>query len=375
MTTYDPHGAGGDGDVRHAGESTRRTGWLVGGLAVTAVALAAGLVVVNPGGLLAGPAARPATGPVAGPSLPATSSAPTPSAPVPTSPVPATVAPTTTAPTTSAPATAAPTEATTPTKPTVTKTQATKPTVTKTQATKPTGTKKAVTSAAARRVDIGGGAKIAVPAGWTLTRSEYGWCLNPAGAKAGACEVDIRRHPSPRFDARLDSDTDGGFESNPQFCGPGATARTTAADTTWGGRAADFRTAAYDCGVTTAWYVVPTWPAYVMHTEHATPVVRDAMATVARDSVLPARSRPVRLTEFGVVTSVTPVKGGHRVVVDRAVRAHDGTIRNSNPATYAYTVPTLPRCDGSDAALRPGDRVKLYSADGRQARVSWCYRP
>ncbi len=330
-----------------AAPSRRRAPWLVG-LAVAAVTAVTGLLMVNPGRVLA--AGNDPVPPVA-------TETQAPAEPVDVAATPEASPTTAAAEATANQATTAPTA---------------KPATAKATAKAATAktTKKAAANVTLMDMD---GAKVAVPAGWTATKIAQGWCLAPAGAVAGSCPISVRSYTA-HHGARLDADIDGGFESKPQHCEAGDTATLTkAATVTWGGREAELRAMSYPCGVKTATYVVPTWPSYVMYSDAATDDVRAAMATVARQSQLPAQSRPVRLTDFGVVESISPVSGGYRVVIDRAILTPGSRLRNDSRTTYTYTVTNLGTCRHSDAQLSSGELVKLASTDGRKAEISWCH--
>jgi hypothetical protein len=62
------------------------------------------------------------------------------------------------------------------------------------------------------------------------------------------------------------------------------------------------------------------------------------MAQIARTAELPPISAPLRLSEFGIVRSVTKSGNTYHLLIDRVVQGIPGLI-NNNPRTYAYDVP------------------------------------
>ena len=114
------------------------------------------------------------------------------------------------------------------------------------------------------------------------------------------------------------------------------------ADTQFGNRPADYRRWLFVCKDGTRsqveQYVADNAPGYVLYSEHASDDVHTVMAQIAESAQLPEISAPRRLSDHGIVRSVSPIAGGYRIAIDRVVQGTDGVI-NNNPQTYEYDVP------------------------------------
>jgi hypothetical protein len=140
-------------------------------------------------------------------------------------------------------------------------------------------------------------------------------------------------------------DTPGGLVSNPEYCGPGGGVTNDLlaySDTELGTRPADYRRWLFVCKDGTQWpieqYVADNAPGYVLFSAHATAEMHGIMAEIARTAQLPAISAPLRLSDFGVLRSLTSAGGYYHILIDRVVQGIPGII-NNNPQTYAYDVP------------------------------------
>jgi hypothetical protein len=218
-----------------------------------------------------------------------------------------------------------------------------------------------------------GAATLQLPTGWQARpMQEYNangggpldpesWCLTPASTP-----VSTDRYGCPmvfnadldRVNNPIDSDVEGGYDSNPEYCFPslgtggvgGGTTRTTSADRNLGNRAADYRRFDISCAngpkFLVEQYVVTTVPAYSMFSETPTDPAGQAAAAltaemdfIAQHAQLPTQMSAVRLYDHGYIRSVTPVAGGVRFALDRVVPGPAGP-ENRNPATYDYFLPS-----------------------------------
>ncbi len=224
-----------------------------------------------------------------------------------------------------------------------------------------------------------GGATIVVPVGWSI-RQDTGsggstpindtWCIEPRGG--ATCPITFVRMDPTRNP--LDSDAQGGLESNPQYCNPGTgyTEDTLASyrDLTISGRAAEYRQWHIVCKaggavIDVAQYTVVTPTAYALFSDKATPEVRDVMAGIAASATLPAATSPTRLYDHGIVRTVTPVAGGGwTITVDRVIVGWP----NQSNTTYSYVLPAGVTVSGPPAVGGPVT-VPAGELVGRTVRI------
>lgn len=221
-----------------------------------------------------------------------------------------------------------------------------------------------VPPAATRSVALGG-ATLTLPPGWVArpyqsydapgSGSVYdhqGWCLTPSSAPISTagygCPVTFALLDPTRF---VDTDTKGGYASDPQYC-PDYNSPSTvqAADRSFGGRPADYRLWRISCHNGESYrieqYVVPTGPGYVLLSQiEGTSVdgvpagtVAAAMTEIAGSSTLPPQTAPLRFYDTGYIRSLRHVPGGILIRIDRVTYGSTGVV-NTNPATYSYLVP------------------------------------
>ena len=205
-----------------------------------------------------------------------------------------------------------------------------------------------------------GGARLSLPSGWVAEAivpqapSQLRmptWCLMPKpgpapdSQDAAACAISLAAAPTGSGSSGLSVDTPGGMVGNPEFCSPqlaGTRSLLDYADTTFGTRPADYRRWLFECADGTHWsveqYVADNAPGYVLSSSHATAAVHDIMKRIAGTAQLPAISRPLRLSDFGYVRSVSQSGDTYHVQLDRVVQGIPDVI-NNNPQTYGYDVP------------------------------------
>lgn len=203
------------------------------------------------------------------------------------------------------------------------------------------------TTTPAQRVTAAG-VTLTVPAGYTF-RQDVGsggsapisptWCFDTQGTSDCAFSLiayDPTRNP-------LDADTEGGYASNPEYCGQSgltnAPGLASYVEQNWGGRSAEERIWHEVCADGTthdiAQYTVMTLQAYGLFSDHATTRVRAAMAQVVGDSTLPAATSTTRLYDHGYLRSAQPTAGGTTVTVDRTVVGRP----NTGTQVYTYVIP------------------------------------
>ena len=214
------------------------------------------------------------------------------------------------------------------------------------------------------------GAQLTLPAGWvaeplappphTLPVSNI-WCLMPQAGPAPSsqdspsCAITFAAPALGR--SGLSVDTPGGYVSNPEFCGAGQDASDQLLayrDSQLGDRPADYRQWLFVCKDGTRWpveqYVADNSPSFILYSSHADATVHDVMTTVAATAQLPGITAPLRLSEFGIIRTLSGYAGGYHVAVDRVVQGIPGLI-NNNPETYSYDVP--------ERLLTPQDNPKI----------------
>ena len=219
------------------------------------------------------------------------------------------------------------------------------------------------------------GAKIAVPAGWTVQRQQDPEQLCMSASKVpSACAIRVT-HFVPGSGSMLDVDEPGGFYGDaPQVCAPQVTPApklTATATRDLGGRQSQWRVWEIDCSggktIVDDQYVTPSSPGFVLYAFKATADVRAAIDAVSQQSQLPAQNAPLWLTDRGQVHSVSSsVQDGKTVVHLVLARfTPDGAVGNP---------PTLVSYDLSQAVYQQGDSPRagatVYLAtDGHTVQV------
>lgn len=224
-------------------------------------------------------------------------------------------------------------------------------------------------------------ATLVVPQGWTVgeqqssgTLADATWCLDPASTP-GRCTILLQSAGVAQRNA-LDPDTEGGWLSNPSYCSAEQAANPPVkfsldlADVrSFGGREAEHRVWTHTCSATKVIHVeqyeVVSAPGWIMTSDYAEAGVSAVMAEIARASILPAQTLPVRLADKGYVRSVTKNASGYVITLDRIYSdptSPSGEI-NKASTTYTYTVPTAALISQGGAGAPPvvGDRVYLAS--------------
>ena len=226
-----------------------------------------------------------------------------------------------------------------------------------------------------------GGARLTLPEGWVAeaivppAHSQLilpTWCLmresgpsptSPTSQDAATCAISFSTVPTGSATPQLSVDTPGGLVSNPEYCDPGASQTSVLlddSDSALGTRPADYRRWLFVCKDGTQWpieqYVADNVPGYVLFSAHATAQVHEIVAEIARTAQLPAISAPLRLSDFGIVRSVTKSGSGYRILIDRVVQGIPSLI-NNNPQTYAYDVPATAILGGKPPTV--GSLVEL----------------
>jgi hypothetical protein len=201
-----------------------------------------------------------------------------------------------------------------------------------------------------------GGAQLRLPAGWTAEFLQPTansrtivptWCLSsaPLPSPVYVGQVCAATFSQVLPQSKLSVDTEGGIESNPQYCGPGfqgTGSLLSYADSKLGDRPADYRRWLFSCNHGKRWqveqYVADNAPGFILFSAYADAATHAALMSIAQSAVLPAMSGPLRLSDLGIVRTMTPLAGGgYHITVDRVVRGMKGLI-NNNPATYPYDV-------------------------------------
>jgi hypothetical protein len=232
-----------------------------------------------------------------------------------------------------------------------------------------------VTPSATNIVSVGG-ASLTLPAGWVAEAELPSgssrpilrtWCLMPEPARttggSSTCAIAFSAVDTGNSTEALSVDTEGGLQSNPEYCGPDGIAKEHLdySDSQFGTRAADYRHWDYTCKDGTSWsieqYVADNAPGFVLFSQHATPEVHAIMADIAKTAKLPEISAPLRLSDFGIVRSVEATAGGYHILLDRVVQGV-GELINNNPHTYPYDVPAAAILGGSYVP-KIGDKVVL----------------
>jgi hypothetical protein len=221
------------------------------------------------------------------------------------------------------------------------------------------------------------GASLTLPTGW-VAKAELPsgnsrpilrtWCLVPGPEhtteSSSTCAIAFSAVDTGNSTEALSVDTEGGLQSNPEYCGPDGIAKEQLdyLDSQFGTRPADYRHWDYTCKDGTSWsieqYVADNAPGYVLFSDHATAQVHGTMADIAKTAKLPAISAPLRLSDFGIVRSVEATTGGYHILLDRVVQGY-GKLINNNPQTYPYDIPAAAL--GPGQILQVGDRIALQT--------------
>ena len=223
-----------------------------------------------------------------------------------------------------------------------------------------------------------GGAILTLPTGWVAeqvatTANSHSivptWCLMPhsapapAGPDAANCPIALRAVSTVSTPPQMSVDTPGGLVGNPEYCDPAHSQTVSLVgyqDSKIGARSADYRHWLYVCADGSQWpveqYVADNVPGYVLYSSHATAAVHAVLTGIAQTAQLPGGTAPLRLSDFGIVRTVTAATGGYQITLDRVVRGTSGLI-NNNPQTYGYAVPAAAVVPGQ--SLKVGDLVEL----------------
>lgn len=203
--------------------------------------------------------------------------------------------------------------------------------------------------------DVVGEMTLVLPSGWVVREMVYPkgtaaapgateWCIDPAGS-ADTCTIYLTSAGNAAGNP-LDVDIEGGWSSNPDFCGDGRVSESLdVADVrSFGGRSAEYRVWTHTCKTTVVHveqYEVAYAPAWILYSEVADSRVSAAMSQIAQKSTLPAQSLPVRLADKGYIRSIRSTAAGYVIALDRIYTdpsQPSGAINNAS-TTYEYTVP------------------------------------
>ncbi len=179
------------------------------------------------------------------------------------------------------------------------------------------------------------GAAVPVPSTWTSSPpppdypTEDAECLGPASAP---CAIVVARLDPTRTNV----ENDWGVDGDPGYC-PAGTGRRVLGQTATAqlsGRPAELRTFTWTCPdrtVQLVQYVVPTVPAFVVHSDQLErPEVAVAFERVVRSTVLPDQSAPLRIYDQGRVQSIVAAGDGYDV---RLTRYLGGYVNDWVPTT------------------------------------------
>jgi hypothetical protein len=224
-----------------------------------------------------------------------------------------------------------------------------------------------------------GGARLTLPAGWVAeavatTPNSHPilntWCLMPhsvmapASPDAAGCTIAFSAVPTGASTPQMSVDTPGGLVSNPEYCDP-AHPQTVSLlgyqDSKMGTRPADYRNWLYACADGTRWpieqYVADNAPGYVLYSSHATAAVHTVITNIAKTAQLPAITAPLRLSDFGIVRTLTATAGGDQITLDRVVRGTTRIINNNRRPTPTTSQPprspTASRCTLGTSSISP----------------------
>jgi hypothetical protein len=223
-----------------------------------------------------------------------------------------------------------------------------------------------------------GDTQLMIPSGWAAEQilPQGGsstilpsWCIMPASdpaptaANSSSCPIVWSAAATGGTLSGFSVDNPGGLIGNPEFCSPGDMTTDQLLDyqdRQLGDRPADFRQWLFVCTDGTRWpveqYIADNYPGYILYSDHADASVHAVMADIAETAKLPAATSSLRLSDFGILRSVTAQSGGYHVTLDRVIRGIPDLI-NNNPATYAYDIPTSVLLAGQIPKV--GDRVEL----------------
>lgn len=223
------------------------------------------------------------------------------------------------------------------------------------------------------------GATLVLPDGWRVTgtrRVGSGFGAEACLGRVGS-QQDCLIHLDQLAQTAAPHDVDLfhlGFGDLGQYCGMRGTWSWTYADSTLGGRAADWRSWQLNCPngmrLLLEQYAVVTTPGYLLWTEstHDIAVIRHAMYLIAHYTALPAQTAPLRWFDRGIIRSVARDSNGVAITLDRVI--YKSTLNcsiNHNPQTYTYVVP--PQVfDAHAHPLGVGAQVTL-STDGRTVKT------
>lgn len=197
-----------------------------------------------------------------------------------------------------------------------------------------------------------GGARLVLPTGWVakpVAAALPSWCLlaaaEPVPRETDDCPVLFARIPEGGGGLSYLVDVPGVVlqGSVPPCRGGRSTEQLLGyAETSFGGRPADYRRWQFGCTNGTHYqveqFVVDSGPGYLAYSQHADAAIHSIMAQLAATATLPARTTALRYSDFGIVRSLSHRPDGLQLTVDRVVDSA-GTLINGSPTSYPYLVP------------------------------------
>jgi len=126
-----------------------------------------------------------------------------------------------------------------------------------------------------------------------------------------------------------------------------------AINTTVGGQLAEYRSYTGECfkGTWEQW-TVPTAPGVIITRSYADPATEQAALYAVTNAQLPGPRSQLRLSDRGIIRSVTTEADGVHIELDRVTRLEQGGISNTNPVTYSYVLPANLQISADTADLK-----------------------
>ncbi len=197
------------------------------------------------------------------------------------------------------------------------------------------------------------GATVPVPSTWTSSPpppdypTEDAVCLGPVSAP---CAIVVARL-DPARGATVENDW--GVDGDPGYCPAGTGRRVLgqAAAAQLSGRPAELRTFTWTCPdrtVQLVQYVVPTVPAFVVHSDRLElPQVAAAFERIVRSAVLPDQSAPLRIYDQGRVQSIVAAGDGYDLRLTRYVGGYvNDWVPTTTTTTYHLPASVLSAVNG-----------------------------
>jgi len=158
----------------------------------------------------------------------------------------------------------------------------------------------------------------------------------------------------------------GGFNPDKPYvigdgnmCGSGGTAAQSvktvlATNAMVGGQPAEYRSFTGACfkGTWEQW-TVPTAPGVIITRSYADPATEQAALYAVTNAQLPGPRSQLRLSDRGIIRSVTSEADGAHIELDRVTRLEQGGNSNTNPATYSYVLPANLQIRAATSDLEP----------------------